>query len=286
MKLVISETVNDIPVVTEKENTILIADFDAGVGSIPLSTVTGKGSLVVGTANAEVQELPVGTNGYLLAADSGETAGTKWIPPSGLASSDVSGWVNPSQTWTYASPTTITVPSGAAAIYSIGDKIKLIQTTQKYFYVVGVADTVLTVTGGTSYAVADAAITSPYYSKAASPLGFPIYMAWNGATGFNAQGYTGAVTEVCYFSIVGRLLNFRVYVSGTSNATSLTGTLPVTAAQAERQPVQTTDNTSTITWGLASVAASTAVTFYTNAGTGAWTNSGTKTVFGQFRYYI
>ncbi len=38
--------------------------------------------------------------------------------------SEVDGWQDPAQTWTYASAATITVPSGAASIYSVGDKIK------------------------------------------------------------------------------------------------------------------------------------------------------------------
>jgi hypothetical protein len=41
-----------------------------------------------------------------------------------------------------------------------GDKIKLTQTTVKYFYIVGVANTLLTVTGGSDYTVANAAITN------------------------------------------------------------------------------------------------------------------------------
>ena len=59
------------------------------------------------------------------------------------------GWMPAEETWTYASATTITVPSGAASKYSKGDKIRLKQGAgYKYFYVVGIADTVLTVTGG------------------------------------------------------------------------------------------------------------------------------------------
>lgn len=83
------------------------------------------------------------------------------------------GWIPADQSWAYASANTITVPSGATAIYSVGDKIKITQTTVKYFYVTAVADTTLTVTGGTDYTVANDAITSPYYSKATSPVGFP-----------------------------------------------------------------------------------------------------------------
>jgi len=84
-----------------------------------------------------------------------------------------SGWI--ATTGAYASATTITVASGAAAKYRKGDKIKLTQTTVKYFSIIGVADTVLTVTGGSDYSVADAAITDMYYSHEATPIGFPTY---------------------------------------------------------------------------------------------------------------
>jgi len=86
---------------------------------------------------------------------------------------DNTGWKIVKDTWAYASASTITVPSGAASLYSIGDKLKLTQTTVKYFYVTAVADTVLTVTGGTDYTVANATITANYYSKQSSPVGFP-----------------------------------------------------------------------------------------------------------------
>jgi len=83
------------------------------------------------------------------------------------------GWQDANETWAYASASTITIPAGGAAKYAKGDKIKLTQTTVKYFYVVGVADTVLTVTGGSDYTVANAAITLNYYSHVSSPIGFP-----------------------------------------------------------------------------------------------------------------
>jgi hypothetical protein len=90
------------------------------------------------------------------------------------------GWINPNQTWTYLAtgtdaPTfTITVPSGAASKYSVGMRIKLTQTTVKYFIITAVADTVLTVYGGTDYTLTDAVITNNYYSPVKAPLGFPL----------------------------------------------------------------------------------------------------------------
>lgn len=95
-----------------------------------------------------------------------------------LFSGSLDGWISAEETWAYASadaPTfVITVPSGAASKYSVGMKLKLTQTTVKYFIITAVADTTLTVYGGTDYTLANEAITLPYYSMVKSPLGFPV----------------------------------------------------------------------------------------------------------------
>jgi hypothetical protein len=93
-------------------------------------------------------------------------------------SGGLDGWIPAEETWTYASadaPTfVITVPSGAASRFSVGMKIKLTQTTVKYFIITAVADTTLTVYGGTDYTLANATITAPFYSMVRSPQGFPM----------------------------------------------------------------------------------------------------------------
>ena len=83
------------------------------------------------------------------------------------------GWTAVINLWSYASETTISVPSGAASIYAVGDRIKITQSTVKYFYITAVADTLLTINGGTDYTLSNAAITNPYYSHQLSPVGFP-----------------------------------------------------------------------------------------------------------------
>ena len=136
-----------------------------------------------------------------------------------------SGWNPARETWTYASATTITVPAGAAAKYAKGDKIKLTQTTVKYFYIIGVADTLLTVTGGSDYTVANAAITNPYYSHAENPIGFPDWFSWTPTyTGFSSNP-----TIQCQFSLKGKNCFIKGYPSsaGTSNATSFKISLPI-----------------------------------------------------------
>jgi len=92
------------------------------------------------------------------------------------------GWTPAGETWTYASaddPTfTFTISGDKTDKYSAGMKIKLTQTTVKYFIITKVAysdpNTTITIYGGTDYDLADAAITNPYYSTQKAPLGFPL----------------------------------------------------------------------------------------------------------------
>jgi hypothetical protein len=92
------------------------------------------------------------------------------------------GWIPAGETWTYNSaddPTyTFTISGDKTDKYSAGMRIKLTQTTAKYFIITKVAysspNTTITVYGGTDYDLANAAITSPYYSTQKAPQGFPL----------------------------------------------------------------------------------------------------------------
>ena len=116
------------------------------------------------------------------------------------------GWVPVTGAWTYASASTITVPTGAASIYQKGDKIRLKQGAgYKYYYITIVADTLLTVTGGTDFTVANAAISDMYYSKVSNPLDFPHWFAYT-ATPSGTGGSIGAYAEInvgAVFSVQG-----------------------------------------------------------------------------------
>ena len=88
------------------------------------------------------------------------------------------GWVGVTDTWTYASadsPTfTVTVPSGATTLYSPGMRVRLTQTTTKYFLITAVADTVITLYGGTDYTLTSATISDISFSYFKAPIGFPL----------------------------------------------------------------------------------------------------------------
>ncbi len=87
------------------------------------------------------------------------------------------GWIPAGETWTYASATTFTISGDKTGKYQKEDKIKLTQTTAKYFRITNISysspNTTVTVDGFGIYTLANATITSPYYSKIDNPQGFP-----------------------------------------------------------------------------------------------------------------
>jgi hypothetical protein len=58
-------------------------------GSVSRSVIDAKGDLIVGTANDAVDNLSLGTNGYILTVDTAQTLGMKWAAPSVTTSNSV-----------------------------------------------------------------------------------------------------------------------------------------------------------------------------------------------------
>lgn len=131
---------------------------------------------------------------------------------------DNGGWIGGIGTWSYSSadsPTfVISINADVTGFIGVGMRLKLTQTTVKYFIVTAVGAfsagaTLITVYGGTDYTLANAAITLPYWSQVKAPLGFPMSPAkwtvsatntsnaskatptantWYGGTGLSATG--------------------------------------------------------------------------------------------------
>lgn len=138
----------------------------------------------------------------------------------------VGGWVEiPDGSWSYASSTTITVPSGAASLYAVGDQVRLKQGGgYKYFFVTGVADTTLTVRAGTDYTVANAAITNAAYSKG-NGAGFPGVFNYTPTIGYGAgTPPTSASITTATFAIARRVMNLVIDIAITRGAGDVVST--------------------------------------------------------------
>lgn len=138
------------------------------------------------------------------------------------------GWISAWETWTYASATTFTIVWDQTSRYQRGDRIKLTQTTVKYFTVLKVAYssvTTVTITGGTDYTLANAVISDNFYSKELSPQGYPDWFNYTPTwTGFSAD----PTVSVCKFSIQWSTcaITLNCSANGTSNTTGMTITTP------------------------------------------------------------
>jgi hypothetical protein len=258
---------------------------NAATGNAPQVTATGDDTDIDLTLKAKgAGKVKLGT--ALLKFPNADGSSGQFLKTDGsgvlsFASSTgaVDGWTSTSDAWTYASASTINVPSGAASLYQKGDRIKFTQTTVKYFVVVAVADTLLTVAVNSDYTVANAAISAISYSHVLCPVGYPTWFNFATThTGFSANpsGY------VYKYKIDGSCLTVNyssVYNPGTSNASGFSITIPVTSdANTWTTSILYKDNTAfSTTAGSATITGGqTTINFYKDVAQTGFTSSGTK----------
>lgn len=128
------------------------------------------------------------------------------------------GWNEVYDTWTRATNNTITVPSGAASIYKKGMGIRWKQGGgYKYASIIVVADTLLTVTGGTDYVVsAGTPITDVAWTLTPeTAIGFPAKFTcaaptWDTATIDNGTGGQQPTAGNSSFLVLGNRIKLSV----------------------------------------------------------------------------
>lgn len=217
--------------------TGILQDHDQSGQHKNLTDANGNEWIKQTATSSAVNEITVANaatgNGPVISATGGDTNIDLVLTPKGTGKvllDSFYGWQRGTGTWTYASSTTFTVPTVDAALMSVGTKIWLTQTSSKYFYVTGVSGTTITVTGGSAYTVANAAITAPYFSNANTPVGFPQWFAYT-PTLTNITLGNGTLTS--YFSMSGKTVNFMgsiVFGSTTSMGSGPRISVPVTAS--------------------------------------------------------
>jgi len=143
-----------------------------------------------------------------------------------LANHDRYGWVVlQSAAGARVSNTSFTVTGDVTALIQVGDKIKLTDTTTKYYYVVaapsysaGTGLTTITVNGGTDYIV----VGNPsaiYYSKLENPQGFPCYFNFADTNLIFGSGSAGTYAQTIYhsfFTVIGKTFTYQVGIKCTN----------------------------------------------------------------------
>ena len=213
-----------------------------------------------------------------------------YVPPS-LFSPD--GWytLEDHEDWVYASANTITIPAGGLLRFAKGDRIKLVQLgSPKYFFVAAVADTLLTVQGGSDYTVSNNPMEAAYLSKDLNPVGYP--SSFNFSTTYG--GFITLPTQSRKMQAFGRRMRIDVSTTadGESNATTYTMTVPV-QAEAGGLPVHISGGNQGLDNGgyeadvLAQISAgSSTISLDTNGGGAGWTASGDKSANFNLEYYF
>jgi hypothetical protein len=200
------------------------------------------------------------------------------------------GWI-PSAALVYVSASSFKITGvDVTATYIKGTKIKLTQTTDKYFYVTGSSfstDTTVTVTAGSDYTVANAAITSPYYSYASNPQGFPTWFSYTPTiTGFSVDPTTVKARFIIYGNSC--TVNINISNGGTSNATTMTVTAPVVGVVTNTSWTNslgaTFDNGAYVAAGGVWLDSADNILHLYTSGPGTWTASGTKFAHFQITY--
>lgn len=145
------------------------------------------------------------------------------------------GWLA-GDAMTYASAHSVTVAGNLTTRYKKGTKIKLTNDGGTDYYVVAGSSysdpsTTVTFITSTDYALANSAITNPYYSYEANPQGFPNWFNYTPTTAAVGGGSFTPAFRIARFSVQGNTCHVVWVTNGhtiSGTVTSVTITLPTT----------------------------------------------------------
>lgn len=139
------------------------------------------------------------------------------LDSNGKETSFAQEWIPVNETWTYASASTITVPTNATTRFTKGVKIRFKQGGgYKYFVANVVAATLLTVVVNTDHTVANSAITDIAISYNTLPDGFPASWTFTSTLTASTTNPTGLTTTGKYVVFSWGIKCFVSSVAGAS----------------------------------------------------------------------
>lgn len=162
------------------------ADPGTPAGAIPDTLIDAKGDLIAGTADDTAARLAVGTDGYVLTADSGETTGLAWAPAAGLPGAWSS--YTPALTAATTNPT-LGSGSGVSGVYQQIGKLVVVQLKIQFG------------TSGVNAGSGLYSISVPVTGASYGGVGYPAL----GSAGFIDDASSGARKMVaCFFDSTNR----------------------------------------------------------------------------------
>jgi hypothetical protein len=194
--------------------------------------IKGAASVTINNGSAATEWSRVFTTGETLEFVSVNTNAWHVCLDGRIANSGQDGWIPNFAAWSYSSadsPTfVISIAADVTGFIGVGDRLKIKQTTVKYFIVTAVGaysggNTLVTVYGGTDYTLANAAISQTYFSHVKHPFGFPTNPdKWTVSLTDTSNASQATPTNNTYYN-VGTLSisipigNWRVFYNWTAN---------------------------------------------------------------------
>lgn len=277
----------------------IICQYDESADSLILIGTSASILFSVITALGNGMLAKTGTSTYAVRTITGTTDvitvtngdGVSGNPTLDIDQDYKDGWVPAGETWTYASTSTFTASGDLTTKYQKGDKLRLKQGGG-YIYLYlrlvshAAGTTTFTVLNSGTTPLGNAAITDNYYSHIRNPVGFP----GHGFTFTSSPtGFSGTPTSSTFYMLEGRLCTAFYSISGTSNLTTFTASLPIQEGigMEYRYHGVGTDNSVYANLVLAQISASgSSVSFFPQGGSANWTNANTKQAVVTVHYYI
>ena len=228
LRVTASPTTSIAAIISNSTGTVNIASFrdnttdvlTIGDGGVTAITANGGTNIALtvnnGTSTGNILRLQDNGSNLFTLADGGPfTITGTW-----------DGWIGANETWTFATASTFTVTGDVTAKYTKGTRLKFTQTTAKYAVVVAssvVTDTTVTIAVNNDYTIANASITSPFYSYQANPQAYPQWFNYDPTyTGFS----TDPTTDAMYRMVGNECTIAFASISGTSNSATFNLTVP------------------------------------------------------------